>query len=218
MLKVFESPKKNNYFAPEWRFCFYDTAILDETKILRLKELILSKEKSIIDAYPDVQNDGGTGLGFESLTARFSKYNIFKWPEPEFQELTDYVKSSYYKFIAELGLLPEKIYAKCWANVMRKGEKIFPHWHSCFPDSYLGGHLVISALNTSTIYQNPFNPTEQYVFRNIPGNLTFFPNHLLHYTDVHEGTAERITLAFDLVTENYIMSYPIDMDNYILFD
>ena len=31
MLKVFESPKKNNYFAPEWRFCFYDTAILDET-------------------------------------------------------------------------------------------------------------------------------------------------------------------------------------------
>ena len=35
------------------------------------------KEKEIINLYSDTTNDGGTGLGKGSLTAKFSKYNIF---------------------------------------------------------------------------------------------------------------------------------------------
>ena len=39
--------------------------------------------------------------------------------------------------------LAKKLYAKCWVNIMRKGDKIKPHLHCTTPESYLGGHIFL---------------------------------------------------------------------------
>ena len=38
--------------------------------------------------------------------------------------------------------------------------------------------------------------------KNKVGKITLFPNHIPHFTNTHEGDKERVTIAFDLVTQN----------------
>ena len=88
-----------------------------------------------------------------------------------------------------------------WANVMRQGEKINPHLHSVKPHSYLSGHVTIQCENTSTYYINPvnqLNEPEVKQLKNVPGEITLFPSCMPHYTDTHNASTERITIAFDL--------------------
>jgi hypothetical protein len=218
MLKTFASPAKNNYFAPEWRFDFYETQ-LDNVKLVEeIRQLILVKEQEIIQAHPTVTHDGGTGLGPDSLTARFPFFNIFNWTEEPIVKFQQYVKDNYYNFLKEVVVEQQSVYIGCWANVMRFGQRIQPHWHSCFADSYIGGHFIVATENTSTLYQNPHNPNEQFIFENKPGDLTFFPSYLMHWTNEYFGNSERITIAFDIVTENYIKKFPEHAGNYIKFD
>lgn len=217
MLHSFESPKKQNYFAPEWKFDFFETNIRDENLLEDLRKLILIKEKEIINQFPLVDHDGGTGLGLDSLTARFPYFNIFSWTEEPFVKLQTFIKQEYKNFLSKVEIDDQETYISCWANVMRSGQFIEPHWHSCFQDSYIGGHFIVSADNTATVYQNPFNMREIWPFGNIPGNLTFFPSHITHWTTQHLSQTERITIAFDIVTKNYIDAFPDESKRYIRF-
>lgn len=218
MIKTFASPPKNNYFAPEWRFDFYETNINNKILVEEIKNVILHKEQEIISAHPTVTHDGGTGLGLNSLTARFPFFNIFTWSDEPIVKFQQWVKEHYHLFLNQVSVEPQTVYIGCWANVMRFGQHIHPHWHSCFPDSYIGGHFIVATENTATIYQNPYNPNDQFVFDNKVGNLTFFPSHLMHWTNEYLGNAERITIAFDIVTENYIKKFPEHAGNYVKFD
>lgn len=215
MLKTYSSPNKNNYFAPEWRFDFFEETLNNADLLENLKTLILDKEPKIIEKFPQVDHDGGTGLGPLSLTARFSHINFFTWTEPEFKEIQEFVFENYYRFLDSLNLKRERCYISGWINVMRQGQHISPHWHSCFPDSYLGGHLIVACQSTSTYYRNPYNANDIFQFKNNPGNLTFFPNHLVHWTDQHTAIEPRITLAFDIITENYKKNFPLESERYI---
>lgn len=217
MLRTFASPPRNNYFAPEWRFDFFETKLQDSKLIENLKILILEKEQEIIKKYPYVEHDGGTGLGLDSLTARFPYFNVFTWTEEPFVAFQNFVKEEYLKFLDTVQIKSPKTFIGCWANVMREGQSIEPHWHSCFQDSFLGGHFVIACENTATFYQNPYLPTDTWPFDNSPGNLTFFPSHLMHWTSQHMGSQQRITIAFDIVTENYIKDFPKESKNYVEF-
>ena len=94
---------------------------------------------------------------------------------------------------------------------MKKGEQIKPHIHGTEPNIYLGGHICVQCDNTSTHYINPvnqINEPEIYSSNNEVGKITLFQNCIPHYTDIHKGNKERITIAFDLalikVTNNYI--------------
>jgi hypothetical protein len=213
MLRMFKSNPPNNFFAPSWCFYFYEDTIPLEL-VDKLKNLVLQEEENIINKYPNIEHDGGTGLGNNSLTARFSETNLLTWNYNECKELFDIISKSYTNFLNEVKI-DQPAYISAWANVVRQGQQIHPHWHSCFPDSYLGGHLVISAERTSTMYQNPYNPNEHWEFKNIPGNLTFFPNHLIHWTTVNQVPSPRITIAFDILTEEYIKTTEQDVSRYI---
>jgi hypothetical protein len=217
MLKTFASDPKNNYFAPEWRFDFYETLNTDHNLIDEIKQLILLKEQEIIKEFPQVVGDGGTGLGLNSLTARFRNFNIFTWTEPPIVKLQEWIKGEYTKFLESIPVEEQNVYVGCWANVMRHGEQIQPHWHSCFADSYLGGHFIVATEFTSTFYQNPFKPNEVFEFVNEPGMLTIFPSHLMHWTNRYSGDRERITIAFDLLPENYVKKFPEYAGNYVRF-
>lgn len=189
-------------FAPNWSIPFYHNIVLNNSEISDIKKVILEREQSIINYFSETTNDGGTGLGPNSLTSKFRKFNILTWN----YSWVDKIKSSIISGILSLensDSPPSPVYAQCWANVMRKGQKIHPHWHSSFEYSYLGAHITIAAEDTKTYYENPFNKFNVQAFDNIPGSLTIFPSYLVHWTDVHNGNDERITLAMDFITKEY---------------
>ena len=196
----FNSYPPNNPFAPRWDYMLCQAQLDNPALLADLKSLILHKEKDILTQYPHTFNDGGTGLGINDLTSKFTEFNIFAWTEQPAVEFTAFVKEQHGKFLESLGFNKVTVYGKCWANVLRNGQDIKMHWHSCTPDSYLSGHFTVATNDTSTYYQNPFNSMDVHEEPNIEGQLTFFPSHLRHWTDKYAGDTERITIAFDLYT------------------
>ena len=201
------SPMPNNSFAPAWKFYFYEAQLENKEVLEELKNIVLMKEKGIIKNFPETQNDGGTGLGPQSLTSKFLKFNIFNWKEEPCIIFQNFVRDEYKKFISALKendsqfVKENNTYVAGWANVLRNGQKINEHWHSCTPNSYLGAHFCVSTSNTSTVYVNPFNRNDLMEFKNESGKLLFFHNYMVHYTTEHKIDDERITLAMDIITE-----------------
>lgn len=197
---TFHSYPPNNPFAPTWDYLMCQVQLHDPQMMDELKRLVLRKEKEILAQYPDAFNDGGTGLGKNDLTTKFAEFNVFSWQEEPAVKFTEFVKEQHARYLEALGFDRVTVYGKCWANVLRRGQEIKMHWHSCNPDSYLSGHFTVATNNTSTYYQNPYNSKDVHQERNVEGLLTFFPSYIRHWTDKHDGNDERITLAFDLYT------------------
>ena len=209
-----KSNKPSNIFAPDWNIKFWSEDIFTEEVTSDIRSVILEKEIEIIKQYPETTNDGGTGLRSKSLTSKFSKFNIFSW---DF-EWVDTIKNCSISAIENMCAenMPDKIYGQCWANVMRFGEQIKPHWHSSYEHSFLGAHITIAADNTKTYYENPYNKNNVYSFDNKIGSINIFPSYLIHCTDIHLGDNERITLAMDFLTEDAIVSSSNnELDNFI---
>ena len=204
MAKIIEwkSEKPRTKFAPCWDIPFYIDDIFDEKDLSEVKRVVLAMEKPIINSYRGITNDGGTGLGPNSLTSKFSKFNIFTWKF----DWVDKMRSSIIDGLKSLDDLDQHVYVQCWANVMRKGERINPHWHSSSQNCYLGAHITIASENTNTYYENPFNGSDVRKYSNVPGSLTIFPAYLTHWTDHYMGNSERVTLAMDFMLEEYIAS------------
>jgi hypothetical protein len=84
-LILFKSDLKKTYFAPEWTFYIFENFI-DNINFVELKNLILKKEKEIINSTTPFNDkgictDGYTGLGPNSLTSRFPKFNLLKFQD-----------------------------------------------------------------------------------------------------------------------------------------
>tara|TARA_R100001594_G_C3950156_1_gene242819 strand:- start:68 stop:652 length:585 start_codon:yes stop_codon:yes gene_type:complete len=172
----------------------------------KLAKKILWHEPRIIKKYPPlglngVKTDGATQLGFNSLTSRVGHYNILNWWGTRL--LRKSIRNGYEKYNGTTG---KPLYVQCWANVMRKGEQIKPHKHSqrVSAMNYLCGHLCVQVDGyTATYYDG--NP-----ILNENGNITFFPGYAEHWTDVYMGDSERITVAFDILSEEF---YNIDIED-----
>ena len=206
---VSESPE--TVFAPVWDYSIAIKPIVINTE--DIAKIVLQKEKEIIDKYSG-DDDGNTGLGVDSLTARFKHFNVLKWQEIPIVELHQEIRIFHDEYFAQvIGSEPPPLKVRCWANVMRKGQQIKKHTHSTHPHSYLGGHFCVTAENTSTSYMHPYTQ-EDYVVENKPGEITLFPNYLTHYTSVHESDVPRISIAFDLVTYKNLVH--VDDDNLVI--
>ena len=228
MLIEWKSEKRRNPFAPQWNIPFWYEKIFEEDECKDIVQSVLRREKEIIEQFRDVTNDGGTGLGPQSLTAKFSQFSVWEWDEPWVNKIRDRVniasarlgaymeEEGEWEFVPCITCQEEKtynhreciLYSQSWANVMRVGEQIHPHWHSSYRDSFLGGHVCISANETSTYYGNPYNKQLVKAFPNEVGYLTMFPNHLVHWTDVHNHSKERISIAMDVLTEQGWEDHP----------
>ena len=166
-----------------------------------LSSRILSNEKSVIKKYPaksydfKYDFDGQTGLGYESLTSRSCHYNLLSWWGT--RKLKQCIKDGYNTYNS---VNNKHIFVQCWANVMRKGEKIHPHAHSPFqvkPIHALSGHLCVKVDGTTSTYYDG-SP-----IHNVNGQMTFFPSTVSHWTDRYLGDSERITIAFDICSEEW---------------
>ena len=195
-----KSNKKKTYFAPEWNHYIFE-GIVNDIDFSIISKLILDNESKIKEEHQHSGYDGNTGLG-DSLTSRFGFYNVLDWSNDEIYKLKQLIKIFHAKFLNELKLkVQSEMFIQCWANVMRKGEQIKPHIHGTSEETYLGGHICVQCDDTSTHYINPVNQInnpEIYSSKNEVGKITLFENCLPHYTDIHNGDSERITIAFDL--------------------
>jgi len=200
ILQISKTLNPTNPFCFVFDYFLYQNDIDDKKYINQLKKVILKKEKIIVKKYP-FTSDSGTGVGKHSLTGRTSEYNMLDWKESK--KLKKYIRKAYDDFLKNLSVEPEKnIYVQCWANVLRKKEKLKHHSHSKLNDrySYISGHISIHVDNTNTYYMDPITKNVM-PHKNIEGRITLFPMWLPHYTDTIKTNLNRITIAFDIKTE-----------------
>ena len=214
----FKSGQPYTPFAPQWDYIMYE-GMLKNIDFTYIKNYILDREEEILSLPNTVREnkktDGYTGLGYNSTTSRFDRFNVLSWEDDEIQKLKQCIVDFHDAFLDALGFQkPNELYIQCWANIMRCGEEIKPHIHSVDPFTYLGGHVCVQCKDTATHYINPvnqINDPEVYTSENEVGKITLFQNCIPHYTDVHKGKDERITIAFDLTiqkdNENFIRLY-----------
>tara|TARA_B110000503_G_C7113616_1_gene399282 strand:+ start:621 stop:1298 length:678 start_codon:yes stop_codon:yes gene_type:complete len=190
-------------YAPQWNIPLYQAEWNEFEKIDTIRHALLKNEQKFIDNL-DVHQDGGTGLGLDSVTSRFGRYNLFDYIDmcPELAELLTFFRRTYVNFITEDTTVLRDLDIVCWFNVIRKGEKIQEHCHGSGHNSYLSGNFHADNYNTQTYYKSPFDPTLAAPFNNEKGVLTMFPSYLVHGTSEHTADDERVSIAFDLRLAN----------------
>ena len=213
VLHKFESQSPKTPFAPTWDYTIGCTQIDIDTD--ELAKVILSQEKKILEKYPSGSfeytnySDGSTGLGADSLTSRYSFYNLLEWDYPVCKQLyenihkfhNDYLYGTIGQSKKRYPSLEGLLKIRCWANVMRKGEKIKKHSHSSHPWTYLSGHFCVQCEDTSTNYYHTYTG-KSYPIKNKAGQMTIFPTWIPHDTDTHQADTERISIAFDIVCDS----------------
>jgi len=201
--KLTSQPPLNSY-APTWDISIGVTTWEEEEKIEKLHQYLLKKEKDILKMSPG-QHDGGTGLGYGSVTARFGQFNLFDF-EHEESTLTDlltWLRKSYIMFVEKDGTPIEDLLIVCWYNIMEIGQKINSHYHGAGPITYLSGNMHLGDYNTKTYYQFPYERDIFHHLQNKKGQLTFFPGYMNHHTDDFVGPGKRLSIAFDLWVKKY---------------
>lgn len=185
-------------FGPNWNIPIYHNVFQEYDVIDTIRNWLIENEQKFLDL--PVHNDGGTGLGDESVTSRFSTYNLFDYIEecPSLQHLLDFFRFSYVDFIdKENGMIRELDFL-CWFNIIRPGEEIKIHKHGSGPDVYISGNLHLDDYDTKTFYLSPYDEQNAHVSHNLKGGLTLFPTYLEHGATKYEGEGLRVSIAFDL--------------------
>ena len=168
----------------------------------KLGKKILRNEPKVIKKYPaknwnlSSDFDGDTGLGYNSLTSRSCHFNLLDWWGTG--KIRKWIRKGYEEYN---DIKDTPLYVQCWANVMRYGEQIKSHRHSesleVGGDRFLSGHLNVQVDgSTSTYYEG-----ERIL--NECGMMTFFPAYMNHWTDMYKNNGERITIAFDILNEDF---------------
>jgi hypothetical protein len=232
-LLEFNEGERLTPFCPSWQWMILEDQIIDKPFTDRLAQIILEREKGIVEGtrdkwenFGEASNyDGATGLGPDSLTSRSPFFNVLTWDEPECQRLKFEIWTRYVKFMESLELTRPKTTIQCWANVLRYGEQIKLHAHGYDPTTYLSGHFCVQSKGTHTHYFNTQDlaqiPNAEPIFSspNVPGKITLFQAHMPHATDqwlVHDK--ERITIAFDIEIEEVYSREDARQRSYIPFD
>ena len=206
-------------YAPTWDFKIgYSTIPL---RIDRLVATCLEKEKEILKLPPSLDQyykpqDGGTGLGYNSTTSRFARFNVFDWDTIETNLLKKYVRENVEQYNKDNGNeTPQHLWVRCWVNIMRFGQKIKKHTHSTDSDCYLSSHFTVQCSNTATGYVNPLN---RYLMEeeNKAGQISIFPSFIPHYTTRNLSFKPRITIAMDIVLYNRNVYMPSEFQNWVL--
>ena len=223
---------QNTPFAPIWDYSILECEnIIDNNDISAFEKFILEHEKQIIhnttqeyqlyNSNYNITFDGGTNLGPGSLTSRSPFYNLWSIDLPVMYNIKNNVHFLYTKYLEVLSIPRREVWIQSWANVLRKGESISEHIHASHENTWLGGHVTISCENTSTFYRAPVRLTDDQIYesKNIPGKLTLFPDCIPHWTSLHMGEKERISIAFDIITTERHNQLSDDRKNmYVRFD
>ena len=202
-LYEFETKKPCNPFVPDNRFVILSGPCFTIKECLEIKDYLLQKETELLKKYPHPMKgagDGYTGLGDDSITARFPYFSVLDF-EHVFVEKIKQSILEYMQDICDITKIDwhSRLFAHSWFNVMRSGQKIDFHSHGFHEDILYGFHITIATENTSTIYHNPFDTKQIIEVPNHIGAITLFPNYISHQTTRYDGNDVRISIAGDIV-------------------
>ena len=84
----FKSGQPYTPFAPQWDYIMYE-GMLKNIDFTYIKNYILDKEEEILSLPNTVREnkktDGYTGLGNNSTTSRFDRFNVLCWEDDDIQ-------------------------------------------------------------------------------------------------------------------------------------
>ena len=192
-------------FTPEWNINLWTTQYTNIKNIQIMKDWILENGPIIIEKNKNKEkNDGGTGLGENSLTANFHYFDLFAKTRniEAFIDFKKFLEDEYRKFCKELRIKKEKCFINSWANIAHQDQKIDKHNHGATHYAYLSGNVHLDDYDTQTIYHNPFDHNVQYAVPNIAGGVTLFPSYLYHSSTVHKEDKDRVSIAFDILIDD----------------
>lgn len=194
--------------------------ILDEETTNQLAGVVLTESKNIIANVKSAdETDDPTWL-----TGKLWGYNFLDFDYPCVKKFNNFIFDSYTIYMDKIGVDSSKpIYIQCWANILKNnGRTIKPHNHAnahCDAPheySYVSGNISIQVENTSTHFAHPIFKELAYELPNVNGQLIMFPSFMTHWSSENLSEEPRITIAFDLITEEvYNM---VDNHNYRLLE
>lgn len=172
-------------------------------------EEILKFSSEIVENNYDYQD-----LNDDKDLTIWNKYNLFSIDNSSFTDLRKKIKLSYEKFVEIYEVeKKQKLYINGWFNILRKGGYVKKHCHSTHQNSYITGVFVLTdTTNSTTDFYLPqfehLNDVGVVKIKNFKNNLIMFPQWLFHSVGpISEDL--RITLAFDLFTEDAVEYYKI---------
>lgn len=206
MLQVQRSMAPLTEFAPTWQIPFWITRYTNMDNLDYMRDWIIDNEARIIDQYAyKSRNDGGTGLGLNSLTAQYNTFNLFRETagiEP-FEDFFKFLRLEYEKYMTEYKAKIRNCSMYAWANVIRPGQQIKKHHHGASHYAYLSGNMHFGDYETITRYFNPYAEM-YYDCTNQKGGVTFFPSYIFHETSQHNEEIKRVSMAFDLYDKAHV--------------
>lgn len=173
-----------------------------------LKEIVLKEEPNILKNVPPANADNP-----DWMTGRLWNYNFLDLDYDAVRELKSFIRKEYESYMQQIGLPTQEVYIQCWVNILRNdGRAIIPHHHadghSATPNapqeySYLSGNLCIQTHDTNTWFRNPFLDKHCIAIPNVDAEMILFPSFVVHWSDKNLSDQPRITISFDIVTEEF---------------
>ena len=95
-------------YAPDYKFELSRAVWDDEEKVDKIKKFLIKKEKDVLKL--PYLNDACTGLGEDSVTTRYARYNLFDFADecPELKDLWKVIQEHWYERIQKDNTHPYK--------------------------------------------------------------------------------------------------------------
>lgn len=207
-------------FGPKLKYPVYVVEDGSTDFINRLTKYVLDVEENIIAKEGLVSDVPKNDADPYQHTQQWKQHNLLRdfagldgehlerFPhDPVMDELFSFIRMHYLTFLAEMKYPRIKAYVHAWANVLRGDQFISRHSHITGPEAYLAATYYLTTNNTSLYFENPINMTAAGV-ATVAKRVVMFPSWLVHFSDKCEEGKMRISLAFDIVTENTMIANP----------
>jgi hypothetical protein len=207
----------NSAMLPAFDISLHNSSI-DVENCEQLVKVVLKEQPNIIAIKSKHSEDDPNWL-----TGKLWAYNFLDFDYPCVRYLKKFIYSNYLEYALFCSIDSSKpVYVQCWANIINNdGRIITPHNHADAHGgapadySYISGNISLQTENTSTFFAHPI--LNKKIYREIAnknGEMILFPSFITHWTSQNLSNAPRITIAFDIITEEvYNM---VDNTNYRL--
>jgi len=203
LLYGWESEPPRTPFAPSYQHIFTDKKIFSKEECKEWNDYLLEQEPILLDKFRTCRGNGLTGLGDNSITSRFSYFNVFEFDFHLVSKLKKAVYDGMKSILSVSGNTnwQKTLYGKSWFNVLRKEEAMDIHSHGYHEDIFYGFHVTINAIETFTSYHHPIKFQESaFHVPNKIGYLTLFPDYIPHEVSINRYETPRISIAGDIFT------------------
>jgi len=193
--------------APDYAHYITEKKIFSEKECKEWNDYLLQQEPILLDEFRTSSGDGYTGLGDNSITSRYSHFNLLKFDFYLVPKLKKAIHDGIKTILSVSGNSnwQETLYANSWFNVMRQGESMNAHIHSYHKNTFYGCHVTINAHETFTSYYHPIKFREEaFHTPNKIGYLTIFPHFIPHGVSPNKYETPRITLAGDIFPSTWL--------------